>query len=172
MILASKSHGAEPQIDPRIIGLANDSHPLSLIDNFILACGWTHEAEGFVAPERWRELIAVHHGRGRHWDRESAVRFCVRYHERCWLPPNLDAKETAETKRPRHNLALSLENMINRAAGALPEGWQIQVEVEAGYGGVVVTSPDGTKTPIEQDDADLPQKFQAAIDYIQKAAMF
>lgn len=61
--------------------LAPDWHPLAHIDAFILACGWTHELEGFVPPESWREAIALQHGRGLHWKREHAVQFCVRYYE-------------------------------------------------------------------------------------------
>lgn len=63
------------------VTLAPDHHPLAHIDNFILACGCTHEKEGFVPPEKWQEAIRLRHGGGRHWRREHAVQFCVRYYE-------------------------------------------------------------------------------------------
>jgi hypothetical protein len=66
--------------------LAPDWHPLAAIDQFILACGWTHDGKGFVPPLDWQEAIAIRHGGGigkdaSHWKREHAVQFCVRYHE-------------------------------------------------------------------------------------------
>lgn len=63
------------------IKLAPQWHPLSQIDNFILACGWTHDDEGFVPPEKWRKAIASKFGGGLHWNRENAARFCVNYYE-------------------------------------------------------------------------------------------
>ena len=64
------------------IALAADWHPLSAIDNFILACGWTHDGHGFIPPAEWVEPIRVSHGYGPHWRREYAVQFCIRYYER------------------------------------------------------------------------------------------
>ncbi len=69
--------------DQNSITLAPEWHPLTMIDQFILDCGWTHTPEGFVPPEKWREPIAREHGGGLHWKREHAIQFCVRYHEVC-----------------------------------------------------------------------------------------
>jgi hypothetical protein len=72
---------ADGMVTNESIRLAPDWHPLAHIDQFILACGWTHDGEGFVCPEQWAEAIAIRHGRGKHWRREHAIQFCVRYHE-------------------------------------------------------------------------------------------
>lgn len=66
--------------------LVPDYHPLAIIDQFILSCGWTNDGKGFIPPEEWREAIAIRHGGGLHWRREHAVQFCVKYHEQCGIP--------------------------------------------------------------------------------------
>ena len=73
---------ADVRSNALLFGLAPAWHPLTLIDNMLQAAGWTHEPDGWVAPEAWQEAIAIRHGRGRHWSRENAIRFTVRYYER------------------------------------------------------------------------------------------
>lgn len=62
--------------------LVPDYHPLATVDQFILACGWTNDGNGFIPPSSWKEAIAIQHGGGDHWKREYAVQFCVKYHEK------------------------------------------------------------------------------------------
>lgn len=63
--------------------LAPDWHPLSLIDQFILSCGWTHDGRGFIAPPDWQAGLALQRGGtgAEHYPRETACAFCVRFHE-------------------------------------------------------------------------------------------
>jgi hypothetical protein len=68
------------------VSLAPYWHPLSAIDNFILSCGWTHDQEGFKAPEEWRAALSVNFGKGLHFSRDVAVRLCVQYHENAGIP--------------------------------------------------------------------------------------
>jgi hypothetical protein len=68
-----------------ITDIAPDWHPLAAIDNFILACGWTHEQNGFKAPEGWRDALAVHFGAGLHFSREVAAKLCIQYHEKAGI---------------------------------------------------------------------------------------
>jgi len=56
-------------------------HPLAHIDNFIMACGWTHDGEGFVPPDAWREAMSVNLDSGTHWRRDQAASLCIQYLE-------------------------------------------------------------------------------------------
>ncbi|QDX22160.1 hypothetical protein FP568_13435 [Pandoraea pnomenusa] len=54
--------------------------------------------------------------------------------------------------------------LLCKAAGELPEGWQIVVEVENGYGGVNLIAPDGMETDFSGRDMLLSEQISAAID--------
>ncbi|RRW90627.1 hypothetical protein [Pandoraea apista] len=54
--------------------------------------------------------------------------------------------------------------LLCKAAATLPEGWEIVVEVENGYGGVNLIAPDGTETDFSGQDMLLSEQIGAAID--------
>ncbi|WP_278651932.1 hypothetical protein [Pandoraea pnomenusa] len=54
--------------------------------------------------------------------------------------------------------------LLCEAATTLPEGWEIVVEVENGYGGVNLIAPDKTETDFSGQDMLLSQQIRAAID--------
>ena len=45
---------------------------LEYLDNLLLACGWTQEAEGWMPPETMRDALALELGRG-HLKRSLAL---------------------------------------------------------------------------------------------------
>ena len=54
--------------------------------------------------------------------------------------------------------------LLCEAATTLPEGWEIVVEVENGYGGVNLIAPDETETDFSGQDMLLSEQIRAAID--------
>lgn len=52
--------------------------------------------------------------------------------------------------------------MIERAAETLPEDWEVRIDVQRGYGEVIVTRPDGTEVPMQDGESDIARQFQNA----------
>lgn len=54
--------------------------------------------------------------------------------------------------------------LLHKAAGELPEGWEIQVRVERGWGGVVVHDSEGETTDLDDGESSLSEQIERAID--------
>ena len=53
---------------------------------------------------------------------------------------------------------------LERAIDDLPEGYQLSLHLGAGYGVVLLFSPDGDTLPISAGEADLAQILTSAVD--------
>ena len=42
-------------------------------------------------------------------------------------------------------------DILNKLSAALPEGWNVQIDIENGSGSVTIFSPDGVMTELEND---------------------
>ena len=60
----------------------------------------------------------------------------------------------------------TLDQLINTAAEKLPEDWEINIEVQQGYGEVIVTRPNGDQVHMHEDDTTLTQQFANALRLI------
>ena len=61
---------------------------------------------------------------------------------------------------------MSLEKLIDKAAQNLPAEWEIRIEVQAGYGEVIVNRPDGTDCPMSDGENDMREQFRDALNLI------
>jgi hypothetical protein len=61
---------------------------------------------------------------------------------------------------------MTLEQRIEDAAGILPEGWSITIEVENGAASIVVHRPDGTVAHIDDDERDISELFSCAVAFV------
>lgn len=52
-----------------------------------------------------------------------------------------------------------------RAASVLPELWEMEIEIEQGYGGVKLVRPDGCKIDFEHDGGQFSDVINHATDY-------
>jgi hypothetical protein len=57
----------------------------------------------------------------------------------------------------------SLEQNIEMAAGNLPPGWGLIIEVETGWGGVKAIRPDGTQVDMDTGDNCLAEQVADVI---------
>lgn len=60
----------------------------------------------------------------------------------------------------------SLEQLIEAAAEKLPEGWTVAIEVQKGYGEVMVTRPDGTGVGMSDGEMTISEQFAFASIFI------
>lgn len=67
--------------------LAPSWHPLNIIDEYLLARGWTHVADGWIAPIEMQEAIQLRYGGGGGArSRAIAVSLQVSYDEHFCFP--------------------------------------------------------------------------------------
>lgn len=62
-------------------GLKPEWHPLNLIDEYLLARGWTNDGAGWLAPQAIREDMEIYIGHG-HLRRAQAARIQIDIDER------------------------------------------------------------------------------------------
>lgn len=77
-----------------------------------------------------------------------------------------DAERTKLTKIERECLLIGKE--IQRAAGELPEGYEIEILVERGYGGVTLERPDYTRLVFDDTVDGLSHCITQAVDTAMK----
>jgi hypothetical protein len=58
---------------------------------------------------------------------------------------------------------MTLEEAIEWAAETLDDGWSVIIEVENGYGGVVLEDPDGVRTEVHEDEASFATLVENAV---------
>lgn len=58
----------------------------------------------------------------------------------------------------------TLLTRIEEAAGTLPEGWEIHIEVERGCALVRLHRPNGTAQIIDTDETNISDLFREAVD--------
>ena len=77
-----------------------------------------------------------------------------------------DAERTKLTRIERECLLIGKE--IQRAAGELPEGYEIEILVERGYGGVTLNKPNYTQVEFNDTVDGLSHCITQAIDAAMK----
>lgn len=60
--------------------------------------------------------------------------------------------------------------LLHKAAGSLPDGYEIQVRVERGWGGVVLHGTDDESTDLDDGESSLSEQIERAIDAAMLAA--
>src|ERR1700730_4579565 len=86
------------------------------------------------------------------------------------IQPSSDAEWRAfyeekcrEQRKEIAALTPGFNELVNRAAGDLPPGWEIVLRVENGYGGVELFDPDGTEVVMARDEQRIEDAFEEAI---------
>ena len=79
---------------------------------------------------------------------------------------NADAERTKLTKIERECLLIGKE--IQRAAGELPDGYEIEIQIERGYGGVTLEKPDYTRLVFDDAVDGISHCITQAIDQAMK----
>lgn len=62
-------------------------------------------------------------------------------------------------------MAKNLSELVQEAAGTLPEGWVITLEVELDAGVVTLTDPDGIEHLYPSNRENIEEDFEDAIHY-------
>lgn len=60
----------------------------------------------------------------------------------------------------------TLEQLINQAAEVLPDWWELRIEVQQGYGQVIVTRPDGSEVQMSDGENDIREQFRDALTLV------
>lgn len=93
----------------------------------------------------------------------------------------LDAAMTAVENLRGENEDLRSENeslrkdadlyqQIQIAAGSLPDGWEISLRIENGFGGVDLIDPYGTVIDLDSVDESLSESISSAVTYAVRKA--
>ena len=59
--------------------------------------------------------------------------------------------------------SITLDDLLEKAAEVLPEGWSLRIDVERGSGGVTMIRPDGSEEDIQPEDMNIKEQFARAI---------
>jgi hypothetical protein len=57
----------------------------------------------------------------------------------------------------------SFEAVMNKACRELPTGWEIEIRLEQGFGGVVLTSPSGDEHDFSDSDDSMIDQLNMAV---------
>lgn len=58
---------------------------------------------------------------------------------------------------------MTIQELCNKAAAELPEGFRLSIEVERGFGGVSLLGPDDDWVKFDDEDIDIEQQMLNAI---------
>jgi len=59
---------------------------------------------------------------------------------------------------------MTFDDLCNMVAGELPEGWEMRIVLEKGYGGVKLYDPFGDKRDPSQSDGTLESQVFTALE--------
>lgn len=85
----------------------------------------------------------------------------------CHINATLRAAGADDARDAEHK---DIGRLLHKAAGALPDGWEVQVRVERGWGGVVLHDPDGETTDLDDGETSLSEQVERAIDAALRAS--
>lgn len=61
---------------------------------------------------------------------------------------------------------MKLAQLIEHAARHLPPAWAIRIDIEQGYGEVIVIHPNESEVPMSDGESDITAQFKNALDLI------
>lgn len=87
---------------------------------------------------------------------------------KCKPASPVDAQDAADANDEQN---LQIGRAVNRAAGTLPEGWQMTINIEQGYGGVEICDPEGSVIELNFDGEPFSVQINGTTDYAIDAAL-